>query len=656
MDIIAWIFLVVTAYTVIMKFLISQFGGEPSSESPFKSVIKIVFAATLIGLRPQVMQGVAYLFQRVKQFAMPSSMVQINSLGWWLNLNPEKVFLRTVLICMVAFGVVGAALSYLERIFTFLLFAYTYPIAIAFSVNQDTSDMFRQWLIGVISQIIVIAFSSGMMYIAISLMNAATSMTLVESLTPILLGDSVHVFEFFLAINAMNLVKNSEKILNMYNIRTMPNQDTAKSFGAAIGTAMAVGGKAINLTGKAMHGASEVGSVLTGSATGPVGPGGGFDGGNMINPSGVSESVTPSGADITGGNKAQEIISGTSNTNEAKIKTAAEDYATRISIPKDQAAGPGASDAEKLQIGKAQVPSSAQKMQESLNRGLFNQGGNVHTLAGKATQAIQGGINNDKFSKNVDATIGDINNSRSKVNDWIDEQSNLTREGTTMSYGDKEGQLKAEDVYKAYGMSNDSGLKNFKPEGYAVPVVKDGKMTGMMIKGKQTNTRTGETAEKQLYVSTDNARKSKDNTIGAEGEWTVDNKSGFHQLTPDVYAYDVKKTKVATERDGSPKDPDTAHFQAENQVVTQRFMETGSWNAPTANSHRTYPANDISPEQPDPVALQKAMDAVPDTNRDGDKQPTVTDNAKDNSADRTGDNQPKEKPDKSKNNRKTGDE
>ena len=180
-----------------------------------------------------------------------------------------------------------------------------------------------------------------------------------------------------------------------------------------------------------------------------------------------------------------------------------------------------------------------------------------------------------------------------------------------------ETDLQAKDVYKAYGMSNDAGLKNFAPEGNAIPVTKNGQLDGFMIKGKQTNPRTGEVSDKQMYVSTGDIRKT-DGKIGEHGEWTAET-SGFHQITPDVYTYNVKPTaapKGGRDDESQAEAEEIANIQSNARAVATEYMDYGPISSPIEKTHgplpKDLPSDDLPlfddelPEQPkDPIDFNK---------------------------------------------------
>jgi hypothetical protein len=239
----------------------------------------------------------------------------------------------------------------------------------------------------------------------------------------------------------------------------------------------------------------------------------------------------------------------------------------------------------------------------------------MHSLVGKGAQQLQGNDNFKNFQTGVSDAISDINDARGKVNDWINENKTSGSAGVQGGHSS----LAAADVYKAYGMSNDAGLKNFSPEGNAVPVFKsqntaggspENVLDGFMIKGKQTNPRTGEMSDKQMFVSSKDFQKS-DGAIGQHGEWTASTNSGFHQLTPDVYAYDVAATPSKSGGKGQAQEnPELAEQMSNARNSALNFMDGGAFyptymtvgggvSAPSHSvntpSAETFTPNDTSP-------------------------------------------------------------
>ena len=214
-------------------------------------------------------------------------------------------------------SVVMAAITFVERIFSFGLYLLLGPIFIAFYVTDETADVAKQWFLGIFAQIFAIIVSLLCWYMFISTFvkmigfsmdeldeiakqleaaginptadidfstvastaqaDADTSAQLTYSVCqPDIYGnyesycqeaidkanakvkaanalsdfmkeylagrevleDFDQITQLLVCVVFLNLCKNSEKIFNSVGFRTMPNQDSARSMVAGMGTGM----------------------------------------------------------------------------------------------------------------------------------------------------------------------------------------------------------------------------------------------------------------------------------------------------------------------------------------------------------------------------------------------------------------------------------
>ena len=111
MSVMGYMFLALCAYSIIIKALIAQFGGNAQTENPIKSMVKVVIAGIFIAGKSYVLNLVAELYSRFGGL-MPTVMVKISDLKIWGSMNAVAVFTRTVMLAMFAFAAIGAALAY----------------------------------------------------------------------------------------------------------------------------------------------------------------------------------------------------------------------------------------------------------------------------------------------------------------------------------------------------------------------------------------------------------------------------------------------------------------------------------------------------------------------------------------------------------------
>ena len=254
LNVIGWIVLVLLSYSAVIRILAGPFTG--SEEDPLKTVLKIAFAAVLLRYREEIFTLLLnysdiYVFRRMKNLVSGVETVKLNwSWSGWHFINK---FARFALVGSIAFAEAQAAITYVERFLSFCLYLYTFPIAAAFSVSGRTSESFKQWLGGVLSQVLILASTYAMIFMAMSSLN--TSFTGYDG--------SLNVLGLSVSLALFTLAKNLEKILSMYNIRTMPTADAARSFLGGIGTASALAGSAVRMTGSAIPTGFSAGSDLS---------------------------------------------------------------------------------------------------------------------------------------------------------------------------------------------------------------------------------------------------------------------------------------------------------------------------------------------------------------------------------------------------------
>lgn len=246
MDWLAWTILVLAAYASIIKAIAAPFAQKEAS-SPFRLVFRIIAAAGLIAFRPYVFSLISALFMK-----LPVSFMDIGTpqhLAWGdFKINIVHLMTRFGLVVTLALAELMACVTYMERIISFIIYAYTYPLAVAFSISDENSDLSRQWLQGTISQLLTIILSTYLMKAAeFAFSNVAKNG-----------GDTTYFYTVFTII-LFGLCRNSEKILAQYNIRTMQNGETARAIAGGIGSTV---GAAMTAVGMIRSGAQTAGDFI----------------------------------------------------------------------------------------------------------------------------------------------------------------------------------------------------------------------------------------------------------------------------------------------------------------------------------------------------------------------------------------------------------
>lgn len=161
-----------------------------------------------------------------------------------------EFFLEFVLLISVLLGIVGAALTYVERIISFALSIIVGPICVAFYANAETEETAKNWAMSILTQFLAILLSLVLWNAFIIKLgdafsdSSSFSFSLDENF-----GYSITLLHYAVAIALLGLIKNSEKILNSFGLRTVSLGDSARM--AATGLAATFSG--LMLAGRAFR-------------------------------------------------------------------------------------------------------------------------------------------------------------------------------------------------------------------------------------------------------------------------------------------------------------------------------------------------------------------------------------------------------------------
>lgn len=201
----------------------SNAGGQYFSVAGFGGLIK------LLG------QWFATILSYLGDITQPLDMGDAS--GLLDMLDPINYLACCVMYAGLITSVTGAAITYIERILSFAVYILIGPIAVSLYACPDTAETFKQWLIGIFTQFMAI-FISMIMWVAflnqMSKVNHASSFG--DGGTGAI-GDN-KIFMLAVAIVLLNLMKDSEKILNSMGLKTMQQGSSARSILAGAGLVM----------------------------------------------------------------------------------------------------------------------------------------------------------------------------------------------------------------------------------------------------------------------------------------------------------------------------------------------------------------------------------------------------------------------------------
>ena len=157
------------------------------------------------------------------------------------SINPAVYIAWLILELAIMTSIIGAALQYVERVFSFAIYIILGPIAVAMYASKETESVCKDWMMGVLSQFMAI-FISQLMWI--SFIIAAKNS-----------DDSFFSIAVLLAI--LGVMRNSEKIIAAFGFKTMRLGDSARAVIGGAGSLMTIVSTATNAARFASHSTSK---------------------------------------------------------------------------------------------------------------------------------------------------------------------------------------------------------------------------------------------------------------------------------------------------------------------------------------------------------------------------------------------------------------
>jgi len=225
--------ILIFAVTMIKSYS-SAFTGDSSPNAlqiVFRCTItlllsKLIFGSSLLGFNG-LLGYVGEWFGTILANVSPSiSSEVLSGVSFGVDLDVATYIGQLVLAAGLMASVIGAAISYLERILSFAVSVIFGPIFITLNASSETSETCKNWIFSLFTQ-----FGA----ILLSLVMWSLFMNKVNSLPRIITDSGTYIFDLAVCIVLLNLMKNSEKIFNSFGLRTLPNMDSARSVLAGFG-------------------------------------------------------------------------------------------------------------------------------------------------------------------------------------------------------------------------------------------------------------------------------------------------------------------------------------------------------------------------------------------------------------------------------------
>lgn len=167
--------------------------------------------------------------------------------------DPLEYIAWCVMAASLLTQVIGAAITILESMITMGLSVMFGPICCAMYTSKDTAETFKNWCLSILTQFLALFIRMFMWILFIAKCNDAFK------------GDG-SIFDLAVTIVILTLVKNSEKILNSFGLRTVSMGDAARAVGTGFGVLTAAAG--IGLSAARLSKMGNAGGSVAGSRNG----------------------------------------------------------------------------------------------------------------------------------------------------------------------------------------------------------------------------------------------------------------------------------------------------------------------------------------------------------------------------------------------------
>ena len=230
--------LVVLALNVIaegLKLMTAPVTGK-DTPSPYAFISRCVLTAVLILAYPYIISYVIQLLNAIKDMPLfnlsnvkasfADGIQEMKSLNIGVEGNDIIDMLVGIILCVTLLKeMLYATMIYVERYLSFCLFILLGPICIAFYPNEDQKGLLKSWLTGLVTQMMVILLSIFALFLFTQQMSKLGSSGAIGK---------TEIAQFVCALGILELVKNSEQLINMLGLKTIPSGDSARMFTSAL--------------------------------------------------------------------------------------------------------------------------------------------------------------------------------------------------------------------------------------------------------------------------------------------------------------------------------------------------------------------------------------------------------------------------------------
>lgn len=155
-----------------------------------------------------------------------------------------SLLVSIVLYCVLISKLIPSIITYYERYISFAIYLLLGPIVISLGIDPENKDIGKNWLMGILSQMMVILFSMFVYNLFLLQLKAflfgdfkasATDLININGGLQITTGlSTTTVANLICCCVLLTIVEKSEQFINMLGLRTIPSGDTARTFAGKV--------------------------------------------------------------------------------------------------------------------------------------------------------------------------------------------------------------------------------------------------------------------------------------------------------------------------------------------------------------------------------------------------------------------------------------
>lgn len=222
---VAWMIFGLCFYLTLINMISASADGSYKS-SGIQVIKRLIFGAIFIVFAPSFMKVLYDNIQTIWSSFSDFYSSKISLTGLKADIGSPEAILGLFMAVLMIWNIITASINQVERFIQIYIWYYIAPIAMAFYMSEDNSDVTKKYIVSLFVQVAAIFLNQFLFWMF------GLSLTHIASITNA--SENV-LLNWFIAFALLSLAKNSEKILNALGFHTLPTPSSAKDMLAGLG-------------------------------------------------------------------------------------------------------------------------------------------------------------------------------------------------------------------------------------------------------------------------------------------------------------------------------------------------------------------------------------------------------------------------------------